>query len=186
MSNPNPNPEPKDDNNINKNIQTMKLNSKAMSEMSIKSLSLGKNNMLFNENDGIEKSIIKIEKMDENDKFSCDYKQFDAYYPKNIESIKNGSITIEEMISKSGYISQMFIKFSFENDIPFLNEGVSILIDCSGYINKENKLFNMHLICGLTESLNSIGIPYSVALISDENFKRIIKTYNTTHNKYEL
>ena len=72
MSNPNPNPEPKDDNNINKNIQTMKLNSKAMSEMSIKSLSLGKNNMLFNENDGIEKSIIKIEKMDENDKFSCD------------------------------------------------------------------------------------------------------------------
>ena len=187
MSNPNPNSEPKkDDNNINKNIQTMKLNSKAMSEMSIKPLSLGKNNMLFNENDGIEKSIIKIEKMDENDKFSCDYKQFDTYYPKNIESIKNGSITIEEMISKSGYISQMFIKFSFENDIPFLNEGVSILIDCSGYINKENKLFNMHLICGLTEGLNSIGIPYSVALISDENFKRIIKTYNTPHNKYEL
>lgn len=90
------------------------------------------------------------------------------------------------MISNSGYISQMIIKNIYENDIPFLNIGVSILIDCSGYINKENKLFNMLLICGLTEALNSIGISYSVALISDENFKRIIKNYDTPHNKYEL
>ena len=44
----------------------------------------------------------------------------------------------------------------------------------------------MFLICGITEGLYSIGIPYSVALISDENFKRIIKKYDTPHNKYEL
>ena len=124
--------------------------------------------------------------MDENEKFVCDYKQFGTYYPKNINSIESDSLTIENMISSSRYISQMFIKYASENDIPFLNEGVAILIDCSGYINKENKLFNMHLICGLTEGLNSIGIPYSVALISDENFKRIIKKYDTPHNKYEL
>ena len=173
-------------NNNDNNIQTMKLNSQAMNKMSIKPLSFGKNNMLFNEKDGIEKSLMKIERMDENEKFSCDYKEFDNYYPKNIESIKNEVLTIENMISKSGYISQMIIKYSYENDIPFLNEAASILIDCSGYINKENKLFNMHLICGLTEALNSIGIPYSVALISDENFKRIIKNYDTPHNKYEL
>ena len=44
----------------------------------------------------------------------------------------------------------------------------------------------MNLICGLTEGLNAIGIPYSVALISDENFKRIIKKFDTSHNIYEL
>ena len=70
--------------------------------------------------------------------------------------------------------------------MPFLNEGVPILIDCSGYINKENKLFNMHIICGLTEALYGIGMPYSVALISDENFKRIIKKYDTPHSIFEL
>ena len=88
------------------------------------------------------------------------------------------------MISYSSYISQNFIKYTIESNIPFLNEGV--VIDCSGYINKENKLFNMHLICGLTEGLNVIGIPYSVALISDDNFKRIIKKYDELHDKYEL
>ncbi len=86
------------------------------------------------------------------------------------------------MISNSISISQMFIKFASENDIPFSNEGVAILIDCSGYINKKNKLFNMYLICGLTEGFNAIGILYSVALISDENFKRIIKKYDIPHN----
>ena len=70
--------------------------------------------------------------------------------------------------------------------MPFLNEGVPILIDCSGYINKENKLFNIHIICGLTEALYGIGMPYSVALISDENFKRIIKKYDTPTNIFEL
>ena len=89
------------------------------------------------------------------------------------------------MVESSKYISQMFIKFFSENDIPFLNQGVTILIDCSGYINKENKLFNMHLIWGLTEALYSIGMAYIVALISDENFKRIIKKYDTPHI-YEL
>ena len=80
----------------------------------------------------------------------------------------------------------MFIKFASENDIPFSNESVAILIDGSGYINKENKLFNIYLLYGLIEDLNAIGILYFVALISDENFKRIIKKYDIPHNKYEL
>ena len=75
------------------------------------------------------------------------------------------------MINKSGFISQKFIKYFFDNEIliPFLNEGVAILIDCSRYINKNKKLFNMFLIRGLTEGLNAIGMKYLVSLISDEN-----------------
>ena len=71
------------------------------------------------------------------------------------------------MINKSGFISQKFIKYFFDNEI--LNEGVAILIDCSRYINKNKKLFNMFLIRGLTEGLNAIGMKYLVSLISDEN-----------------
>ena len=170
----------------NQDIPVMKLNSNAINKMTVNPKAFGNKNMLFNEKDGIEKSIIKIKAMDENEKFSYDYKQFDNYYPKAFESVKSDEITIKDLVDSSKYISKIFIKFFSEYDIPFLNEGVAILIDCSGYINKDNKLFNMHLICGLTEGLHSIGIPYSVALISDENFKRIIKRYDTPHNIYEL
>ena len=49
--------------------------------MIIKPKSFGNKNMLFNEKDGKEKSMIKIKAMDENQKFSCNYKMFDNYYP---------------------------------------------------------------------------------------------------------
>ena len=124
--------------------------------------------------------------MNENEQFSCNYKELKNYSPSANYKITDGKFNIESMISYSSYISQIFIKYAIEYNIPFLNEGVAILIDCSRYINKENKLFNMHLICGLTEGLNAIGIPYSVALISDDNFKRIIKKYDEPHDKYEL
>ena len=74
------------------------------------------------------------------------------------------------MINKSGFISQKFIKYFFDNEI--LNEGVAILKDCSRYINKNKKLFNIFLICWLTEGLNSIGMKYSVTLISDDNYEK--------------
>ena len=154
--------EEKDINDNNKEIPFMKLNSDSLNKMTIKPKLFGKNNILFNEKDGIEKSIIKIQKMDENEKFSCDYKKLDNYYPKQTESIKIEHLTIEDMINNSGFISEMFIKFAYENDIPFLNEGVAILIDCSGYINKENKIFNMLLIFGITnrdkQSVNELEL----------------------------
>ena len=92
------------------------------------------------------------------------------------------------MINKSGFISQKFIKYFFDNEIPipFLNERVAILIDCNRYINKNKKLFNIFLICWLTEGLNSIGMKYSVTLIFDDNYKRIIKKYETPQSKYKL
>ena len=164
----------------------VKLNSNAINKMSVNAKSFGNKNILFNEKDGIGKSILKIRSMDDEDKFSYGYKELESYYPKSMESQKSGSITIKDMVESSKYISQIFIKFFQHNNIPFSNEGVTILIDCSRYINKENKLFNMHLICGLTEGLYSMRMSYSVALISDENFKRIIKKFDTQHSIYEL
>ena len=149
----------------------MKINSYETNKMTINPRKFGNKNILFNEKDGIVKSILKIKLMDENEKFSCNYKELNNYFPSANYKITDGNFNIESMISYSGYISQIFIKYAIEYNIPFLNEGVAILIDCSGYINKENKLLNMHLIYGLTGRLNSICIPYSVALISDDIFK---------------
>jgi hypothetical protein len=76
------------------------------------------------------------------------------------------------MIEKSNYISQIFIKFVFENDIPFLNQGVVAILIVYKY---KKQLFNIHLIFGFTEGLYSKGILYSVVFISDENFKKNYK-----------
>ena len=76
--NKNPSDIPSDNNNINNN-PVIKLNSNT--KMIIKPKSFGNKNMLFNEKDGKEKSMIKIKAIDENQKFSCDYKMFDNYYP---------------------------------------------------------------------------------------------------------
>ena len=169
-----------------KDIPIMELKSEATTTQTVNPEPFGNKNFLFNEKEGIKRCMNRIEKINENEKFNYEYKHLSNYYPKNIESLKSDLITIKEMIDNSRYISKIFLENFYEKDIPFLNEGVSILIDCSGYINKDSKLFNMFLICGLTEGLNAIGMKYSVALISDENFKRIIKDYDTPHSEYEL
>jgi len=51
----------------------MKLNSNDINKMTINPKSFGNNNLLFNEKVGIEKSIIKINAMDNNEKFSYEY-----------------------------------------------------------------------------------------------------------------
>ena len=66
--------------------------------------------------------------MDENDKFSCEYTKFETYYPINMENFKRAQVPIEDMIEKSNYIFQIFIKFMFENDTPFINQDMPILI----------------------------------------------------------
>ncbi len=40
----------------------------------------------------------------------------------------------------------------------------------------------MFLVCGFTYKLNSLEIPYSITLVSDENFKVTIKNYNEPHS----
>jgi hypothetical protein len=182
----NKNEEESVDDKTNEEYPKMTFNSNAINNLTIDPKGFESNEIQFNESEGITKSILKIKRIDENYKFSFDYTVLDNYLPKNIGSQEMLKPSFKSFVESSHYISKTFIKIFTESDVPFLNEGVSILIDCSGYINKANKLFNMHLICGLTEGLNSIGIKYSVALISDEKFKRIIKKFDTPHNMYEL
>ena len=169
-----------------KDKTNMKLNSNAENTITIDPKGFGNNEKLFNEEEGISKSILKIKKIDENFKFSLDYVPLENYYPDNIESQKILSNSFKSFVESSHHLSKKFIEYFTDSNIPFLNEGISILIDCSGYINKSNKLFNMYIICGLTEGLNAVGMKYSVALISDEKYKRIIKKYDTPHNMFEL
>ena len=65
---------------------------------------------------------------------------------------------------------------------PYLNLYANIILDCTFFIDNGNKFYIMFLVCGLTYALNSLEIPYSVTLISDENFKVTIKNYDEPHS----
>ena len=109
---------------------------------------------------------------------------FTLYEPKFLESIKN----IDEgyFIGKLKNISSNLGSKLYNNatsiNIPYLNICANIIIDCTFFINYDNKFYIMFLICALTCALNALEIPYSVLLISDENFKVIIKQYNEIHS----
>ena len=86
----------------------MKLNSYEMNKMTINPRKFGNKNILFNEKDGIVKSILKIKLMDENEKFSCNYKELNNYFPSTNYKITDGNLNIESMIY---HIPVIFLKF---------------------------------------------------------------------------
>ena len=95
----------------NEEAPVEKLNSNAMSKMTINPKAFGKNNVLFNEADGTAKSIIKIKAMNENEKFSYEYKSLMIIIRKRWKEKKSADVTIKDMVESSKYIFKMFIKF---------------------------------------------------------------------------
>ena len=109
---------------------------------------------------------------------------FTLYEPKFLESIKNidEGYFIGKLINISRNLGSKLYNNATSINIPYLNICANIIIDCTFFINYENKFYIMFLICALTCALNALEIPYSVLLISDENFKVIIKQYNEIHS----
>ena len=67
-------------------------------------------------------------------------------------------------------------------NLQFYGIAVNLLIDCSSNISKENKLFNMMIICALTQTLNILEIPYSATVFSDKDFLCTIKSFEEYHS----
>lgn len=89
---------------------------------------------------------------------------------------------IVSLMTQSYYFGQEFIKAASDQEIPFSSISANILVDCSSFISFENKAFNMLIFCALTHALNALEIPYSVAVIADENFKCVIKSFTEEHS----
>ena len=96
---------------------------------------------------------------------------------------------IKDFIEESRFISSRLItsisQFNVDQDnfeINYKNIEVNILLDCAIIISNENKYFNMLLIFGLANCCYSLGIPYSLSLIGDSDFKIRIKSINEKHS----
>jgi len=89
---------------------------------------------------------------------------------------------VKDLIKLSYDISAYLISVSTLDTVPYNQLCVNILFDVSFFISDENKLFNMFLLCCVITALSNMEIPYSVTLISDENFKCTIKRFSDEHS----
>lgn len=136
----------------------------------------------FTDKMGIERTLNRIDKMEPNTSLKI--------YDTNAHEVKSRQILdttktnfpIMKLMQQGLYFANKFYIAASEMDIPRSEFAVNILVDCSSFISDENKIFNMLIICALTHTLNTIEIPYSVAVIADQNFKCIIKEFEEPHS----
>ena len=97
-------------------------------------------------------------------------------------------LEVEKNISKGYYVGKLYdigtnlSSRIYSNSINFnstyLNICVNILLSCTFFIDNDYKFYLMFLICELTNEINALEIPYSITLISYENYNVIINKYD--------
>ena len=135
----------------------------------------------INETNGIKRGISRMENTSPDSILEfCngDYQEVDQSF---LDTDKK-DFPIDKLIKLGSYLVSQFIQAAFEINIPRTKSAVNILVDCSSFISDENKIFNMFIICALTTTLHSLEIPYSVAVVADKNFKRVIKSFKEPHS----
>ena len=127
------------------------------------------------------KEIDKI--VDKNNKPSLELK-----YDFNLPNIPEENFnSFQEFKAKKLYnlgknFCSKLMKNICEKEVPFADQAVYILVDCSGFISIKNKLKLFVIICGLTNALSIVNIPYTIILIGDSDFNCIIKNFSENHS----
>ena len=144
----------------------------------------------------VDRVIEKINKLDENKDFK--YTKFtsregnliETTIPSNANLYENillsDNAPIKKMIKTSEYLSNLIISqvslMNLEEECPFKDLEVNILIDCARTISENEKFFTMLQVCGLTTALFYLEIPYLISIIGDSKFKIILKDFKELHN----
>ena len=83
-------------------------------------------------------------------------------------------------------LARKIVKNLSQKLIPFSHSSVNILLDCSGFINIENKLKQFIIVCGIVNALNIVNINYAISIIGDNQFAYTIKTFDDEHSMENL
>lgn len=147
----------------------------------INNINLDGKTSLFTEKSGIQRAVSRMKEMDKNEILKISNAKV---HPFNHNYLKPDveNYPIISLIQQGSEMAHKFIKTASDIEIPLSNIAVNILVDCSIYISNENKVFNMTIICALTQALTALEIPYSAAVIGDQNFKCVIKPFSDPHS----
>lgn len=138
------------------------------------------------QNDSTEQNLIdmKIHRMKSinNDSTLRFYSYPSIDIPVSLSICNESNFPINKLMVLGSFLSNVLVKSASETEIPCNQLSANILIDCGSTLNDENRMFNMMLICGLTQALDSFGIPYSVAVVADQNYLCQIKKFEEIHS----
>ena len=101
-------------------------------------------------------------------------------------------LPIEKLYKKSIHLAQYFmfriirLMNKNNNNIIFKNKCVTILLDCSVYIQPNKKILNMLILCEMTIIFINLNIKYSIGLFGDGDFKIIMKQFEEEHSLLTL
>ena len=88
----------------------------------------------------------------------------------------------QNLYEKGLSLAKKIIKNCSDKTIPFSDISVNILLDCSGFINIQNKLKQFVIICGIANSLTVLNIPYAISLVGDSQFECTLKPFKARHS----
>ncbi|OHT04875.1 hypothetical protein TRFO_27550 [Tritrichomonas foetus] len=137
----------------------------------------------FTESDGIERVVARIVHMNKNASLNIKHCS-NNLIPHESEwfDTKATTFTIKGIIENCLHIQSRLIEDSVNASIPFSQMAVNLLIDCSSFIIKENKIYNMMLLCAFSYALNALEIPYAISIVADQRFRFVIKHFEEDHS----
>jgi hypothetical protein len=83
-------------------------------------------------------------------------------------------------------LAHKIVKNISEKTIPFSHSSVNLLLDCSGFINLENKLKQFVIVCGIVNALNIVNINYAISIVGDSQFECTLKPFDSEHSMENL
>ena len=102
------------------------------------------------------------------------------------ENPTSNNFNVIELYQRGMILANKIIKNLSEKRIPFSHISVNLLIDCSGFINLENKLKQFVIICGIVNALNIVNISYAISLVGDSQFECTLKPFDKDHSMEDL
>ena len=102
------------------------------------------------------------------------------------EKPSSDNFNVIELYQRGMSLANKIIKNISEKIIPFSHISVNLLIDCSGFINLENKLKQFVIICGIVNALNIVNISYAISVVGDSQFECTLKPFDKEHSMENL
>jgi len=102
------------------------------------------------------------------------------------ENPSSTNFNVIELYKRGISLARKIIKTISEKTIPFSHLSVNLLLDCSGFINLENKLKQFVILCGIINALNIVNISYAITLVGDSQFECTLKPFDVEHSMENL
>ncbi|KAK8898415.1 hypothetical protein M9Y10_000702 [Tritrichomonas musculus] len=132
----------------------------------------------FTEYDSIERVLKRIKEMNKDGKLKF-LDSTECIIQNQNELFKSSATNfpVQKLVEHSQYLIANLIAKASDVKCPFLDISCNLLIDCSSFICKQNKLYNFMILVSFSYALSVLEIPFSIAIVADKKFRFVLKPF---------